>query len=570
MSIPTYGSFTRKLFLIWNERAESLNKMGSQVVPHTFHDMDMFPSSSQVHEMLQCAKECSKRQSGDYITFGEFCVFASGMKSGYDHKSPRPTPLSKPSRETRRLISRRRSTTSTALTRPSKYQVFLGGSCNPTTWRKDIAIPTFKRLNITYYNPQVAQWGPELIELENQAKQNAEVMFFVIDNQTRSVASMIEAAQVAGTDRKLILVVHEFEKPGSVVMGETITEKEFRDLRQGQRYLQDLVEKQDIPVFDNINKAVLGAAKVLKDNIRPQDLTIEDAAHPVKMAYLQIGDKLIKLREVFDDLDSDSCGTITLKDIGMAFKILTSTDLPVDNIKAVLSQQNDFCASGLEDEAFDNVRVDFNQFCCIMTELRNQTENGISNLSALRNKASNIISSVLTPLSKLLDWVRPTVEEKNNRNGGTYITDYRDVYLGGSMKPSLWREEVAIPLLKKKGLTYFIPQDGVWSERLIPMEVNQMDNSKVLLFVIKNDSRSLADMIVAAHYVGLGCQIVLCIQYIEEDIEIDGEKLSSQAVKDYNRGRVYLSDLATRAGVPVFDQVDEAVECAIKMCLKNS
>jgi len=31
--------------------------------------------------------------------------------------------------------------------------VFLGGSCNPTTWRSDIAIPFFKRHNITYYNP---------------------------------------------------------------------------------------------------------------------------------------------------------------------------------------------------------------------------------------------------------------------------------------------------------------------------------------------------------------------------------------------------------------------------------
>lgn len=33
------------------------------------------------------------------------------------------------------------------------YQVFLGGSCNPTTWRSEIAIPTLQRLGITYYNP---------------------------------------------------------------------------------------------------------------------------------------------------------------------------------------------------------------------------------------------------------------------------------------------------------------------------------------------------------------------------------------------------------------------------------
>ncbi|XP_042913757.1 uncharacterized protein [Parasteatoda tepidariorum] len=94
--------------------------------------------------MLHCANECSKRHNADYITFGEFCVYASELKSCYDNKIPRPTPLSK----TKRL--RRRNTVPQ---RSSKYQVFLGGSCNPTTWRKDIAIPTFKSLKISYYNP---------------------------------------------------------------------------------------------------------------------------------------------------------------------------------------------------------------------------------------------------------------------------------------------------------------------------------------------------------------------------------------------------------------------------------
>jgi len=35
----------------------------------------------------------------------------------------------------------------------SKYEVFLGGSCNPTTWRQEVAIPILKNLGITYYNP---------------------------------------------------------------------------------------------------------------------------------------------------------------------------------------------------------------------------------------------------------------------------------------------------------------------------------------------------------------------------------------------------------------------------------
>lgn len=35
---------------------------------------------------------------------------------------------------------------------------------------------------------------------------------------------------------------------------------------------------------------------------------------------------------------------------------------------------------------------------------------------------------------------------------------------------------------------------------------------------------------------------------------------SEVAIKDYNRGRHYLSDLARRSGVPVFDNVNSTME----------
>lgn len=34
-------------------------------------------------------------------------------------------------------------------------EVFLGGSCNPTTWRADVAIPTLQKLGISFYNPVI-------------------------------------------------------------------------------------------------------------------------------------------------------------------------------------------------------------------------------------------------------------------------------------------------------------------------------------------------------------------------------------------------------------------------------
>ncbi|VDQ06605.1 unnamed protein product [Trichobilharzia regenti] len=33
------------------------------------------------------------------------------------------------------------------------FVVFLGGACNPTTWRKDVVIPILESLGLSYYNP---------------------------------------------------------------------------------------------------------------------------------------------------------------------------------------------------------------------------------------------------------------------------------------------------------------------------------------------------------------------------------------------------------------------------------
>lgn len=148
----------------------------------------------------------------------------------------------------------------------------------------------------------------------------------------------------------------------------------------------------------------------------------------------------------------------------------------------------------------------------------------------------------------------------------------RDVYLGGSANGS-WRQDQAVPLLKKHGLTYFNPQSV--TRRLMPMWAAAIDNSRVLLFVILGNSRSLGAMNEAAFYIGQGHNVVLVVQGIQADTPVIGDSFSSQdpgevlskaALKDYNRGRSYLSDIANREGVPVFDNVTEALQCVVDKC----
>jgi hypothetical protein len=90
----------------------------------------------------------------------------------------------------------------------SSVNVFLGGSCNPTTWRQQIAIPLLERANVTYYNPQVEEWYPALVEEEARAKKNSSVLFFVIDGKTRAIGSMLEVVEyIAAKEKEVVLVI---------------------------------------------------------------------------------------------------------------------------------------------------------------------------------------------------------------------------------------------------------------------------------------------------------------------------------------------------------------------------
>ncbi|VDN37674.1 unnamed protein product [Gongylonema pulchrum] len=53
------------------------------------------------------------------------------------------------------------------------YDVFLGGSCGDTVWRRDLVIPYLEKHAITYYDPQRSVWNEHMINEESVAKEVA-------------------------------------------------------------------------------------------------------------------------------------------------------------------------------------------------------------------------------------------------------------------------------------------------------------------------------------------------------------------------------------------------------------
>jgi hypothetical protein len=210
------------------------------------------------------------------------------------------------------------------------------------------------------------------------------------------------------------------------------------------------VERQGIPIFDQVPVALACVARILREGISPQELSREDNVTPVRMAHIQLGDKLIKLRGLFDSLDFDNKGEITLTDLRLAFRIITGEELTVSNLRAIANGQ----IGGLYDNSsqfttinLDDIRINFDEFCCIVTEFKSQINSNDKFGQILAKKLSTFL---VEPIYKVFEWLFKPVTSvcKLSDEQIPYDTHYRDIYLGGSANPSLWREEIAIPLLK--------------------------------------------------------------------------------------------------------------------------
>ncbi|KAJ2946469.1 hypothetical protein O0L34_g12514 [Tuta absoluta] len=209
------GTLAREVASAWGCRVGPPDEPATaDRVQSLFNDIELYPTKTQVFEMLVCARQCARRKSLT-LTFGEFCVFAAELRRCSRQARQTPTkpesPLWNADRENRDKDTTAKQVNGSEAT-PPPYEVFLGGSCNPTTWRSDIAIPMLNKMGITYFNPQVDDWSSELMELEYRAKAAARALLFVLDSETRAVAASVEAAHLAAAPRDLLLVLRPYSR----------------------------------------------------------------------------------------------------------------------------------------------------------------------------------------------------------------------------------------------------------------------------------------------------------------------------------------------------------------------
>ena len=68
-------------------------------------------------------------------------------------------------------------------------KVFLGGTCNESTWRDEL----IRMLEIDYFNPVVDDWTPECMAEEIRQRQLCDYCLYVITPEMTGVYSIAEA-----------------------------------------------------------------------------------------------------------------------------------------------------------------------------------------------------------------------------------------------------------------------------------------------------------------------------------------------------------------------------------------
>lgn len=89
-------------------------------------------------------------------------------------------------------------------------KVFLGGTCNESTWR-DKLIPMLK---IDYFNPVVDNWTEECMEVERQERKICDFCLYVLTPKMTGVYSVAEVVDDSNKrpDKTILVLLFEDEE----------------------------------------------------------------------------------------------------------------------------------------------------------------------------------------------------------------------------------------------------------------------------------------------------------------------------------------------------------------------
>jgi len=133
------------------------------------------------------------------------------------------------------------------LKQPNPTKVFLGGTCNNSTWRDEL----ITKLQIDYFNPVVEDWTPECKKEELEQRIKCNFCLYVITPEMIGVYSIAEAVDDSNKQPRKTVFCFLYEYNGICFNQSQINSlKEVGNMitRNGGYYLQNL---NDVAEFLN-------------------------------------------------------------------------------------------------------------------------------------------------------------------------------------------------------------------------------------------------------------------------------------------------------------------------------
>jgi hypothetical protein len=385
--------------------------------------------------------------------------------------------------------------------------VFLGGSCNPTTWRRDVAMPMLDAAHVHYFNPQVDEWFEELIQIEARAKETAQIVLMVVDGLTRSIVCINEAVEYICRGRKVMLVVDDIGE-GAEVAGKRLSKTELADLNGARQCLRDLATKRGVGLFPDVAAAIDGCVAWLTQTDAPK-------SRP----------EMPRLRKRSSIVLNSWSGKHRPHRV-------TSRSHSSRLLKANSSGSN---KSGTDDseQSSDSPGVS-SPTQAIVNQLGCQMFSGYSG-------GAVYLGGNLTATS----WRQKVAIPLLRKAGIPVYVPFAD-YLQFGLSSAAEKHVQAL------------------AEHFQEIETQKVI-AELILFVIPRNLRSIAAMTEAVELVSSHQALLLVIEPAAEGCRVeDGVAITGREFKDLARARAYLREMAERNDVAVFESVTEAVQSIVE------
>ncbi|CAI5722074.1 hypothetical protein KXD40_004546 [Peronospora effusa] len=414
------------------------------------------------------------------------------------------TVTSRLTRKTKSLSERLEPVTSECL---MDIAIFLGGSCNPTTWREDIAMPMLDAAHVRYFNPQVDEWFEELIEIETKAKETAQIMLVVVDKLTRCLVSINEAVEFICRGRKVMLVVEDIGE-GDKIAGKLLSKMELADLNGARQCLRDLAMKRNVGIFPDVATAIDGCITWLIQTNAPK-----------------FRPEMRRLRKRSSIVLNEWCGKHQLNCVASRSHSLR-----------LLKFNNCDSSKSITDD--------------------NEQGSGSSGLSSLNYS-----------LAKKLGCrsVSDSTGGSVYLGGNLSATSWRQKVAIPLLHKSGISVYVPFADYLQVGLSLAAEKHAKALAERFQKDETQKTIAELILFVIPRNSRSIAAMTEAIELVLSHQALLLVIEPVEEGCMIENEVgIIGREFKDLARARKYLREMAERNDVAVFESVTEAVKTIVE------